>query len=289
MATNPTKGKLVDKLRQVARGPVAPMGFGRTVPTKQASMVLIVALDHNDPALVTAAVSAGADALVLSVPAASIAGDGTGTLDAEKAALQKVSEAAGEIPWGLSIDGPGAPRMDFAKLRELGADFVIAPAAVAPASLLMATDLGHIISIERDFSPFLVRALNELPVDAVAISHLDATPGPGGLSVLDVMRYREVVDMLKQSVITNTQGQLKPEDVPAIREAGVRGLLLDVRTVGTSAQAIGATTKAFREAIDAAGGPLSRGGSGVILPQVRPSLGHQSEEPLEPEEPDEDE
>jgi hypothetical protein len=252
-------------------------------------MILIVALDHIDPTLVTAAINAGADGLVLQVPAASVVGDGTGSLAAEKDALKKVGEVAGEAPWGLSIDGPGAVRLDFDNLSELGADFVIAPAAVAPASLLTVSGLGRIVAIERDFSPFLVRALNELPADAVVVSHLDATPSPGGLSILDVMRYREVVDLLKQSVIANTQGQLKPEDVPALREAGVRGLLLDVRTVGTSASSIEATTKAFREAIDKAGGPLTRGGSSVVLPQVRPSLGRHSEEPEEPEEPGEDE
>lgn len=265
------------------------MGFGRVAPAKQPAMVLIVALDHTDPALVSAAVSAGADALVMQVPAASVVGDGTGSLNAEKEALKKVSEAAGKLPWGLSIDGPGAVRLDFPHLSELGVDFVIAPAAVAPASFLSASGLGRIVAVERDFNPFLIRALNDLPVDAVMVSHLDASPGPGGLSILDVMRYRQVVDLLKQPVIADTQGQLKPEDVPALREGGVRGLLLDVRTVGTSVSSIEAVTKAFREAIDNAGGPLCHGGSHAIIPQVRGTILPEFEEPEEPEEPDEDE
>lgn len=290
MAPNARPSKLIDKLRQVARGPVSPIGFGRTSGTPVPALVLIVSLARNDGTLAEAAIRGGADALIghlnQDLPEAEMT---FGSLDAERDGLQSIASAAGQTPWGIRLGAQGnTPTEDITGAIGLGVDFAAASAAVAPASLLLTKGVGKIISIDRELDLFLIRTIGELQVDAVEVSLLDASKEPEMLTVLDVMKYRKIADTISQSVIVNTQGRIKPEDVPALREAGVHGLLLEVGTAGTDLQAIEENTRAFRQAIDKAGGPLARGRSiGVILPQITPAQSVQEMEPELPEEPEE--
>lgn len=291
MPPNASRSKLVDRLRQIARGPVAPIGFGRATEVRVPALALIVSLARNDVELAKAALNGGADAVLLhlnqELPEAGVK---FGNLDVERETLRAVAGASGDKPWGVDL-GEGPATADEAKgLVELGADFISARAASASASLLIAEGLARVISVGRDLSPYLVRIIGEMPIEVVEVSLLD-TNRSQPLTILDVMRYRQIVDLTRQSVVVRTQGIIKPDDVRALREAGVLGLILDIATVGSDPAAVEGTTRAFRQAIDQAGGPLARRATvDVIIPQVTPRMSApEIEAPEEPEEePDEE-
>ena len=291
MPPNASRSKLVDRLRQIARGPVAPIGFGRATEVRVPALALIVSLARNDVELAKAALNGGADAVLLHLnQERPEAGVKFGILDVESETLRAVAGASGDKPWGVDL-GEGPATADEAKgLVELGADFISARAASASASLLIAEGLARVISVGRDLSPYLVRIIGEMPIEVVEVSLLD-TNRSQPLTILDVMRYRQIVDLTRQSVVVRTQGIIKPDDVRALREAGVLGLILDIATVGSDPAAVEGTTRAFRQAIDQAGGPLARRATvDVIIPQVTPRMSApEIEAPEEPEEePDEE-
>ncbi len=291
MSPKTSRGKLVDKLRQIARGPVAPIGFGRAAEVKIPALSLIVSLARNDPDLAKAAIAGGADAVLLHLnQEMREVGVTFGDLGAERQAMQTVASAVGDTPWGVDLGDRGLlSDGDLQALIDLGADFVSADAGSAPAALLLVESIGRIVSLSRDLSPYLLRTVNELSVDAVELSPLDRSDA-GGLSVLDVMKYRQFADLMRHPAIASSQGWLKPADVRVLREVGFQGLLLDVVTAGADSGAIERTTGAFHQAIDQAGGPLARRqAAGVIVPRVSPRTPvPEIETPEEPEEPDEE-
>ena len=293
MSSKTSHGKLAEKLRQIARGPVAPIGFGRTAEMKIPALALIVSLARNDPELAKAAIAGGADAVLLHLNRdVHEAGVTFGDLAAERQTIQGVASVAGDTPWGVDLGNQGMlSQEDLKALIDLGVDFVSADASNAPAPLLLAENIGRIVALSRDLSPYLLRTVNELSIDAVELSPLDRSDG-STLSILDVMKYRQFADLIRQPVIATSQAGLKPDDVRILREIGFQGLLLDAATAGADPATVEQTTRAFHQAIDQAGGPLARRDvTGVIIPKVSPrGPVREIEIPEEPEEePDEEE
>jgi hypothetical protein len=292
MTADKASSKLIGKLLQVWRGPVAQMGFGRAAPAKAPAFILVVSLPRNDPELARAAVRGGADAVVLHLNESYPDLARTfGNLATEREAIQSVAKAVGGVPWGAHIGGDAAlSAEDVDSLKTLGADFLAADVDVAPASLLSAEGIARVMAIGRDVGPYLLRTLNELPIEGIVAASLDEGVSAGPIKVLDLMKYRQVTDLTRQPVIIDTQGRLRPEDVPALRRADAQGILLGVNTIGDQPGEVEEVTRSWRDAIDQAGGPLTRGRSpGAILPQVAsPQHPGGIEEPEEPEEPDED-
>lgn len=292
MSSKTSHGKLADKLRQIARGPVAPIGFGRAAEVKIPALALIVSLARNDPELTKGAIAGGADAVLLHLNRdVREAGVTFGDLGAERQAIQAVASVAGDTPWGVDLGNQSTlSEEDLKAITDLGADFVSADASNAPAALLLAENLGRIVALSRDLSPYLLRTVNELSVDAVVLSALDRSDG-SALSVLDVMKYRQFADLIRQPVIASSQAGLKPDDIRVLREIGFQGLLLDAALAGADPTTIEQTTRAFHQAIEEAGGPLARRDvTGVIIPKVSPrGPVREIEIPEEPEEePDEE-
>ncbi|MGD9116630.1 MAG: hypothetical protein PVJ61_05575 [Dehalococcoidia bacterium] len=220
--------KFIDKLKAIAAGGTAPMGF-RTAGTKpRPRMLLVASVAANGKA-------EGADAILLSVPK-------TGLKSARSLAKVKV-------PWGgwLKEVTPGALKT----LGEAGADFVVFPSASVSKALLEEEKPGKIIEVEAEIEAGLLKAIDGLPVDAVLVAAEKAE-----LSWQDLMRYRRCAAILSKPLLVTVSPDIAASELGALCEAGVAGVVA------------GSKIDKLRPIIDKLPTPKAKSKAGPLVPRV---------------------
>lgn len=235
--------KLLEKLRQVSRGPVQPLGFrAATSTSKSPSMVLIACLAEG-PARAAAAAKESADAVLL------------------KGAQSrgKLIASLGELPWGASLEE--ATEEDLAQLKGEGCDFLVFDAAKAPPAVLRQEELGRIVEIDPSLADGLVRVIEQLPIDAVLIG------GEPSLSVHRLMVCQRVANLVRKPLMALAPFDMSPEDLEGLRDAGMAGVVVKVE--GTAKEVL----LKLRQTIDAL--PPSRRArrekADALLPYLAPA------------------
>ena len=79
--------------------------------------------------------------------------------------LQKIAKSIPDIPWGSWVEDTGAEKMEA--LVEAGCDFVVFPATSQVSATPQDEKVGKILQVESSLGEGLLRAVNDLPVDAV--------------------------------------------------------------------------------------------------------------------------
>lgn len=234
--------KLLERLRQASRGPVQPLGFRAAASTsKSPPMVLIACLAEN-PARVAAAAKECADAVLLK----------------GGQSQQKLIASLGELPWGAVLDQ--ATEEELTQLKGEGCDFLVFDAAKAPPAVLLQEEMGKIVEIDPSLADGLVRAIEQLPIDAVLIG------GEPSLSVHRLMVCQRVANLLRKPLVALAPLYVSKEDLEGLREAGMVGVAVEVK--GDAKEGL----LRLRQAIDAL--PPSRRGkrekADVLLPYLAP-------------------
>jgi hypothetical protein len=156
---------------------------------------------------------AGADAGLLQIPK-----PGSGVK-----ALKQVCQAAPDIPWGGWLKEIG--RGGVGKMAEAGCDFVVFPADSASLEILQDKKLGKILEVEPGLDPGLVKAIDDLPVDAVLIA------AEGGkdysLSWQHLMLFRRCANLLSKPLLVSVPSKLAASELQALWEAGVGGVVVE--------------------------------------------------------------
>ena len=186
--------RFIDRLKQVSAGGLAPMGF-RAVGGKPRPRMVLVA--HGAGVKVT-----GADAVLLSIPKAGA----------------KSPKAKSEVPWGgwlKDVTGPGVK-----KLGEGGADFVVFPAASVSSAILEDDKLGKVVETEPALDAGLLKAIDDLPVDAVLI----AGEKPS-LTWQDLMLFRRGANILSKPLLVMVSPDITASELQALCQAGVGGVV----------------------------------------------------------------
>ena len=259
--------KFVELLRQAARGGESSIGFGlaRKATAQRAAMLLAVALPRNEETLASAALEAGAAALVLPLHA-----------PGDREAILKL---AGERPCGALAEDRLTPA-DLAALAETGFDFVVLYAHHAPADL-GAVKIGRVIAVDHTYGERLIATLNVLDVDAVLAAILPPAEQGQPLTFQALMRYRLLADLVRQPLIVPAQATLQPDDAATLWHTGAEALLLQGPVLGESAESLCAATAAFRQAIAAL--PRTRrfrrtAEERVVLPAITPVAPEEEEQ-----------
>lgn len=196
--------KLLDKLSQVSRGSVQPLGFrAATATSKSPQVVLIVCLAQGD-AQAAAAAKEGADAVL--VKGAQSRG--------------KLGASLGQVPWGTSLGE--ATEEELAQLKGKGCDFLVFDAAKAPLTLLREEDMGKIVEIDSSLADGLVRAIEQLPIDAVLIG------GEPSLSVHRLMVCQHLANLVRKPLVALAPLDMSKEDLEGLCEAGMAGVVVNV-------------------------------------------------------------
>ncbi|MFQ5925253.1 MAG: hypothetical protein ACE5IE_04595 [Dehalococcoidia bacterium] len=240
--------KILEKLQRISSGRSQPMGF-RAAATivKGPSMVLIAALNKGDAA------SAGESADAVLFPGGKL----------KEGSLGKIVASLGDLPWGVSVEE--ATGEELSQLKEMGCDFLVFNAARAPLALLREEEMGKIVEIEPSLADGLVRAIEQLPIDAVLIGE------EGELSIHRLMVCQRLANLVRKPLVALAPIAMSQEELQGLFEAGVVGVV--VKLEGSAEE-----LSKLRQAIE--GLPSFRRRKA----RVQPLLPYAVEEITEPEE-----
>ena len=206
--------KLIDKLNQVAKAVQQPMGFRATQPVStKPKMLLIASLAQANNVSNLADYITGADAVLLAIT----------KLSPGAKTLQKIARSVPDIPWGGWLGDIG--RRGIRPITEAGCDFVVFPASTVLAIPQDADKVGKILQVEASLSEGLLKAVNELPVDAVLIAD---EQGEGYfLTWHHLMLFQRSADLLTKPLLVSIPSNVTANELQALWETGVGGVVAE--------------------------------------------------------------
>ena len=256
--------RFIDKLNQISRAVPQPMGFRarQSVPLKP--KMLLVASVAQASAGNLADYVAGADAGLLHISKAS---SGAKT-------LQKICQAVPDIPWGGWLRDIG--REGIEQTTDVGFDFVVFPAAGTSLAILQNDKVGKVLQVEASLTEGLLRAVDELPIDAVFI----ASEQEEGyfLTWHHLMVFQHLADLLTKPVLASVPLNVAANELLALWEAGVDGIVVGVGEVA------GRLKELHQMIAQLAFPQRKRRKAEALLPRISTEMGMVAEEEEEEEE-----
>jgi len=185
--------------------------------------------------------------------------------------LREMSQAVPDIPWGgwlRNIDRGGIKQM-----AKAGCDFVVFPAANTPLALLQNDEMGKILEVESSLSEGLLRAVNELPIDAVLIA--GEQEGEYFLTWHHLMLFQRFADLLTKPLLVSILPSVTANELQVLWEVGVDGVVIEVGA-GQPADKL----KELRQLIDRLAFPSQRkrGRAEALLPHIDREVSKVTEE-----------
>jgi len=260
--------QLIDKLNRVAKGTPQSMGF-RTVhaASTKPQILLIACLNQVATTASPANYADSADAVLLR-----IAKSGFGT-----EAITKIAQSLQGIPWGGWSDDTS--RKQIAQMTKAGGDFIVFPLSSAVLTTGQDDEAGKILQIETSLSEGMLKAVNELPVDAVLTA--DEQKGEHPLTWHSLMLFQHLASLLAKPLLVTMPISVTPDELKALWEAGVDGVVLEV----SSSQDMERLSQ-LHKVIDGLNflPPRKRGKATALLPHI----GGETETAVETEEEEEE-
>ncbi len=206
--------KLIDLLTRKNQSP-APFGF-RSARTEAAANRLIL----------IASVSAGSEEAETSVKGAHavLVRSSEGKLTAK--AAQAAGKSLDGVPWGI------ADNVDKPVNLPSACDFVLMSTSARPAAAPKDENVGRLLEIESSMDDGLLRAVNELPVDAVVAT--DSLTFTTELNWHQLMIFRHLTHIFSVPVIVPVPAGISAEDLKSLWDAGVDGVLADAAEANIS-------------------------------------------------------
>jgi hypothetical protein len=231
--------KFIDKLVQLTRNEPQPIGFRAiqpTLPKPKIQLVVSLAQEHAE-SLVGKVV--GADAGLLRIFKS---GKGAET-------IQKISQIIPDIPWGGWLQNGAQEAIE--QMNKAGCDFIVFPAATTPLETIENAGGGNILEIESSTREGLLRAANELPIDAALIS-IEQKEGRN-LTWQNLMLFQYFARLLTKPLLVCVPAKVTGGELKALWEAGVIGVVLEV-----GPEELQDNVKKLRQIIDKIEFPVTR-------------------------------
>ena len=204
--------RFIDKLKQASLVVPQPMGFKAEKPVSLKPNMLLVAsvTEVNIDSL--ADYMAGADAGLLLIS----------KLSSGVKTLKEMAQAVSGIPWGGWLRNIG--RREMEQMVKAGCDFAVFPAATTSLTIIQNEEVGKILEVEASLSEGLLKAVDELPVDAVFIGG----EKKGGLTWHHLMLFQRFADLLTKPLLASIPAKVTANELQALWEAGVDGVIVEV-------------------------------------------------------------
>jgi hypothetical protein len=255
--------RFIETLGRVGEQSSAPMGFARPVQIKATPPVVIAGSVTPEALAETPDLArTDVDAVVLVLE--------TWNEKAIEAAIAHL----GESLWGLRTNSLSSDQARY--LVEKGCDFVMFGAEDTSVGVLDEEDLGKLISITPDLDEDAARAIAALSLDGAFFTPDQASFPLTVRKLMDIGRIRGLLDT---AFVMEAPGELSGEDLSALRDLGVAGLVLDLSAPDDVAKT--------REAVAALPRRKSKPARGVALVPDSSQAGA-PEVPHDPDEDDED-
>lgn len=202
--------KLLSRLEKINRGSQAPMGFGVAVRTeKTPAMALIGLLAQNYKQGANRLVRLKADGVLL---------EGAG-LDGK---LLEIAGALDTVPWGVKVE-----EMDGDKARglvEKGCDFFVVSPERVTVEAVKDERAAYLLSLPSDVDDRFLRAIEDLPVDAVFMS-IASTESP--LTLQHLINIGSIRTMFDKYLILGVPATISAKEMEGLRDMGVDALVVD--------------------------------------------------------------
>ena len=243
--------KLIDKLNQAAKAVPQSMGFRMTQPVStKPKMLLIASLVQADNIDNLGDYITGADAVLLPVA----------KLSPTAKTIQKITRSVPDIPWGGWLRD--ISQRGIRPIVAAGCDFVVFPASTV---LVMPEDddkVGKILQVEASLNEGLLKAVNELQVDAVLITNEQAEEY--SLTWHHLMLFQRFADLLTKPLLVSTPSNVTANELQVLWETGVDGVVVEVG-VGQPVKRL----QELRQAIDKLTfPPRKQGKTEALLPRI---------------------
>lgn len=214
-------------------------------------MTLIMSLPANDPELARVAWENGADVVKVHINLDHHASKTHfGSIQVEDAALRRILEAA-KGPCGLVAGGDlELAQHDYREAAAMGFEFVSLYAKHTPIEILQSDCLLKMVALDNSYTLDEVRALRKIGGHVLEASVMDPDTYGQRLSAKELMQYQNICDNTELPVVIPTQRAIRPEELTALKQCGVRGIMIGAVVTGKSADSIGHAVAAFRKAID---------------------------------------
>jgi len=253
--------RLIDKLNRVSQAVPQPMGFRVAQPDSlKPKMLLVANLPQANVDSLTDYV-AGADAGLIPIS----------NLSSGAKTIQKICRVVSDIPWGGWLRDVG--RGEVGQIVKAGCDFIVFPETKTPLAILQNEKVGKILEVEASLSGDLLRAVNELPADAVLVT--SEQKGEYFLTWHHLMLFQRFADLLAKPLLASVPSNITANELQALWGAGVDGVVVEVGA-GQPKQRL----NELRQTIDKLTFPLQRkrGKAEALLPYIRGETGIETEE-----------
>jgi hypothetical protein len=205
--------QLLDKIKKQSETPAVQMGFRRALSAAATPTILLIAKITTDAAGSPLKNIEGADAVLLESPDME--------LTAKK--LVKIVEPLGETPWGIYLE----QSMDTTDaLDKTGCDFTVTTPISPIASSPKNEKTGKIIEIESAMDDGLIRAINDLPVDAVLAA--DSFGDSNTLTYHHLMILRHIAFLVRKPLIVPVPASISKDELEALWNAGIEAVLVPI-------------------------------------------------------------
>jgi hypothetical protein len=205
--------RLIDKFHQASKAATPPMGFRTAHPAAEAPKILLIASLEAGAAGNPTEYLGGADAVLIRFQKT------TPTVKT----VQKITSSLPDIPWGLY---PGDE--DNKKAAEEGADFVVVPAASKVTETPGDEKTGKILEVESSMDDGLLRAVNDLPVDAVLADDMFQNKQP--LVWHEMMIVQHLANLFSKPLIVPVPAGITEKELKILWDAGVDGIIVEADT-----------------------------------------------------------
>jgi hypothetical protein len=247
--------KFIKALKQTSQPSPAPIGFHGTQAARKPRIMLVASVAQ--PGKDVSALVTGADAVVFSA-----AGP-----DEIKDYAKKIKDT--EIPAGIMLADDA---LTGGKTPEIEGDFIIFPPKTPLFELK--EKMGRIMVIDINIADSLLRAIDDLPLDAVYVP----LKAEGAFSWQDLAAVQRMDNICPKPLLVRVPATVTGSDLATLWKVGADGVVIEVSAADAGKM------KELREAADKTDFPLPRRTkkAEVSLPFIRATVDEEDEE--EPDE-----
>src|SRR4030043_144071 len=204
--------RLIDGLKKLSQTEPQPMGFRASRKAEATPTILIIAGLELDMTGSPVKSISGADAMLLHAANSKLTA----------ITLQKMVKPLKDIPWGIYLEEGGKEPTAPVKA---GCDFVVfSPTSRIPA-VPQDEKLGRILQVESSMDDGLLRAVNDLPADAVLLTD---TLENDRLVWHQLMIFRHLSTFISKPLIVPVPATITEVELKALWDAGIDGVLVEV-------------------------------------------------------------
>ncbi len=215
-------------------------------------VALLVSMPCNQMEIYEAAVAGGADAVKMHINVEHRASGNTfGTFEENEALIRHITSNS-DIPAGIVAGGSleVVTEQLTEQLIQSGINFVSLYAHHAPARLLSDDRWIKMLAASNEYSLEQIVSLTSLNMDILESSIMAPEKYGERLTVQDLAAYKLLADKVSKPIIVPSQKHILAEDLPALCQTGIKGIMIGAIVTGKDADSVYKATKQFREKLD---------------------------------------